>query len=402
MSTARIDSEQPSLPSSVGHGRGSINHLTLKTLESYARAKDQEAAVEFYLALIAQTMGQATALEEDKDGREEDPLSALFRTLMMVTSSVNSRELARFTDRGQWEFSSIRLSLAELKAMSDAQLDEKVILDYADLQEFANAWPDTEGILLNDHGRRHLLIVLNKLKVLIQMINRVSNQRVTPEEKREMKVGVIFHDSGMAIAGRKGHEQTAIELLRSGEVVEDWDPSDPFCARIEHLIIHHVTSNVEADLDIVRHDRGLALVIMADELHLERRTIPSLLQPRHVSYIEDPWIRIAQHIKSSTLQYEIREGQAYMIWDVHYDPRELERVQSEMIGLYRQEKARESDQVVNLPRLDILDALDTTIFCPKFALLEACAQALFGFGTKVGVRCNNTFYEVNEVGIVYP
>jgi hypothetical protein len=224
---------------------------------------------------------------------------------------------------------------------------------------------------------------------------------MTTGQRRELKTGVIFHDSGMAIAGRKDHEQIAIDLLRSGEVIEGWDPADPFCARVEHLILYHCTSKVEANLELVRQDPGLAMVIMADELHLERRGIASLLQPKHVSYIEDPWIRIAQHIKSSMLQREVRGDDVYMIWDIHYDPREINRVQTEMVELYHQEKQRAGDQEVALPNLDIIEDLDCKIFSEKYALLVACAEALFGFGTKVGVRCNNTFYEVNEVGIIY-
>lgn len=259
------------------------------------------------------------------------------------------------------EWNLPKFKLEQIQDLEPDQIVNTYLNEMGQFQNIALAWSHVEGRKLNDHGSKHIRDVWTSVKTLVDI-----NGQFTNEDKKILALATAFHDSGMFVAGRKNHELNSIEVLRH-VFGESWNPSEPFCQRVEELIRLHVTS--EDSVKQAANDPLLAVLILADETQQARRTPPTAkVNPR--DYQNDPWIRIGTHITDTSFYME--DGMLY--YQVNVDRTEIDNDAKESLG---------SD-------------LCQKMICPKSELLYACVRGGFGQDARLGIDYDGEKLSANE------
>lgn len=222
-------------------------------------------------------------------------------------------------------------------------------------QDLADVWGTVEKPGMNRHDTEHVSVVGANLLKLYEQDGQVDEM-----EKSAGALAVAFHDSGMAVAGRRYHELNSLSVVQA--VFPDWDEDDLFCRRVEYLIRNHTSTHL--DPSALRRDKGLALFVLADESHLSDRL--TIVGSAPEVYRADPWNRIATHTINS--QFEI-EGEM-LVWEIETDGHEQRD--------YAQKQV-ESDYVTDLTRM---------VLEPKKEILCAASEAIFDGQAQMCVRIN--------------
>lgn len=323
---------------------------------------------------------------------------------LMVQQAQRAEVLQRFiSPDGEWDFSAMGLSLPMLMTAPIEVIGNIIRLELGPVQDLANVWPIAENALMNDHSSQHIQIASENLEKLLAIDLKMSVGPLTRKEvleRRMVRIALWLHDIGIAISGKENHQLMSVQFAR--EAIEGWNPGNSICQRIEYLIRHHVSS--EVNLSQLRHDKYLAMLVMADEIHLEDRLLPVHTQNLDIeTYMSDPWIRIARHVRASGISLKQFKKQKYMVW--HIRTKKDEGLIQDILAQQLQNDGA-PDQFIQetLQKTNILESLNRAIFSKKYAMLQACADGLYQQeGEKpVGVllELNGTLYEVGKHGVI--
>lgn len=306
------------------------------------------------------------------------PIAVFEGIVKRLEESGTQTEIWKYYDR---EFESWNIpcwSLGELRQESDDQVVEHYLKVYGDFQELALLWPILEGMSMNGHGSEHIKVVWNDARNLLNLA-KIFN----PEDRKKVALAVAFHDSGMALAGRETHESSSIQFMEAvfGEEIFRHDVGKEAAS----LVSSH-TTNIATET-LVEDNPLLAILILADEAHLENRVTHQFDTEDFYRY--DPWIRVSKHVVNS--EFELLEGEIStsnekqnnkLVWIIETDNKEAQSY---------------LDQGLDS---SLLEDLDLVVFSKKAELYLACVKSAFGSETDFAVRINEVTYGVDEDGLV--